>query len=390
MESSDPNPDTYFAPAGRESAQTIGRQVHLAARDSILNILLQSVNGLLAVLNSKRQVIGLNDNLLKLLGIDDPYTAFGLRPGEIIGCVNGGLPPDGCGTTPCCASCGAAIALLSCQLEDQPVERNCAVTVVRPRGRTEYYFRVRAVPLNVPPEKLTLFFLQDITSQQRWLALDRTFFHDVNNLVMGLLGSCEDLLEIPPAGREQVLDRIGSLSRRLAGEIASQRKLLENGRDGYQPIWSGFTPRQILEELETAVRLHPASAGRRLRLPACCPDMVLTSDKLLLLRVLSNMAINALEATPAGGEVLFQVQAPSREIVFSCWNAGYIPPERAVRIFEKNFSTKAGTGRGLGTYSMKLLGEEFLHGKVHFTSSTDDGTWFFLSLPCSPPGACPA
>ena len=34
------------------------------------------------------------------------------------------------------------------------------------------------------------------------------------------------------------------------------------------------------------------------------------------------------------------------------------------RIFQRSFSTKAERGRGLGTYSMKLLGEGYLHGRV--------------------------
>jgi sensor histidine kinase regulating citrate/malate metabolism len=51
-------------------------------------------------------------------------------------------------------------------------------------------------------------------------------------------------------------------------------------------------------------------------------------------------------------------------------------PEIANRIFQRNFSTKAQAGRGVGTYSMKLFGEKILGGKVSFTSSREDGTVF--------------
>lgn len=47
-------------------------------------------------------------------------------------------------------------------------------------------------------------------------------------------------------------------------------------------------------------------------------------------------------------------------------------------------ATKEQTGRGLGTFSMKLLGEEILGGRVEFTSSAQNGTVFKLDLPDDP------
>jgi sensor histidine kinase regulating citrate/malate metabolism len=49
-------------------------------------------------------------------------------------------------------------------------------------------------------------------------------------------------------------------------------------------------------------------------------------------------------------------------------------------MFQRSFSTK-GSDRGLGTYSMKLLGERYLHGEVEFTTSQEEGTTFRLILP---------
>ena len=43
--------------------------------------------------------------------------------------------------------------------------------------------------------------------------------------------------------------------------------------------------------------------------------------------------------------------------------------------------TKGGRGRGLGTHSMKLLGETLLRGRVDFTSGLEQGTHFRLILP---------
>jgi sensor histidine kinase regulating citrate/malate metabolism len=63
-------------------------------------------------------------------------------------------------------------------------------------------------------------------------------------------------------------------------------------------------------------------------------------------------------------------------------NEGCIPRELQLLIFQRSFSTK-GPGRGVGTYSMRLLGETYLGGIVSFATSLDDGTVFRIRLPAS-------
>jgi sensor histidine kinase regulating citrate/malate metabolism len=66
-------------------------------------------------------------------------------------------------------------------------------------------------------------------------------------------------------------------------------------------------------------------------------------------------------------------------IYFSIKNPGLIPAEVQSQIFQRSFSTK-GKGRGLGTYSIKLLTERYLNGSVGFTSSIERGTEFFVKI----------
>ena len=71
-------------------------------------------------------------------------------------------------------------------------------------------------------------------------------------------------------------------------------------------------------------------------------------------------------------------------VMWEVWNDAYIPPEAQSGIFQKHFSTKASTGRGMGTHSMKLLGEKRLNGKVTFSSSLEAGTTFCFKHPLHP------
>jgi signal transduction histidine kinase len=103
------------------------------------------------------------------------------------------------------------------------------------------------------------------------------------------------------------------------------------------------------------------------------------SDATLLRRILGNMVKNALEASPEGYTVTMGVDKSATGFNFWVHNATVISASYRQRIFQRDFSTK-GSGRGLGTYSMKLLGR-FLSGDVSFESSVQGGTRFTLGLP---------
>jgi signal transduction histidine kinase len=97
------------------------------------------------------------------------------------------------------------------------------------------------------------------------------------------------------------------------------------------------------------------------------------------------MVKNALEASPAGDVVTLGVDKSESELHFWVHNAAVIPLAYQQRIFQRDFSTK-GSGRGLGTYSMQLLGR-FLSGDVSFESASGSGTRFTLRLPVIRPDA---
>jgi sensor histidine kinase regulating citrate/malate metabolism len=56
-----------------------------------------------------------------------------------------------------------------------------------------------------------------------------------------------------------------------------------------------------------------------------------------------------------------------------------MPVDVQLQIFQRSFSTK-GNGRGIGTYSIKLLTEQYLNGKVSFVSNESEGTRFSLEF----------
>jgi signal transduction histidine kinase len=126
---------------------------------------------------------------------------------------------------------------------------------------------------------------------------------------------------------------------------------------------------------------HPAAQKKRIKFQEDTPKVKIYTDTSLLSRVLSNMIINALEATAEGGDVKVWAEQTDRFLTLCVWNEQRIPENIAHRIFQRNFSTKGQAGRGVGTFSMKLFGEKILGGQVDFESSMEKGTVFKFSLP---------
>ena len=114
--------ETYFASPARAGEDILKQEVFHITHNPVIDHLLSAVGGLIAVLNRNRQILAVNETFLKQMQIVDPETILGLRPGEFVHCVHAQDMPGGCGTSEFCATCGAAISIVSSLESDLPVE----------------------------------------------------------------------------------------------------------------------------------------------------------------------------------------------------------------------------------------------------------------------------
>lgn len=373
------NPDTYYATAAKAAPDKLAIEIDLVSQNELVTGLLHSISGVLAVVNDKRQVIAFNDSFIRTLGIDKPKQQLGLRPGQILQCTHADEYPSGCGTTKHCQSCGAAIAMVTSLAENQPVEKTCAISAIRGGQEVDIALSVRAHPLQINSNRFLLLFMQDISRQQQQAALEKTFFHDISNLMSIILGASELLVEEDPPS--PLAESIHRAAARMQQEISIQRYLFENETGIFKPIWNHATYGELLKDLEPMFLTHPAAQGKKLITDSTYSDISIVTDISLVLRVLSNMITNGFEATEKNGIVKLWAIPDDNFFLFNVWNNKEIPEDTRGRIFQRNFSTKGQMGRGLGTFSMKLLGEKLLGGEVYFSTSAEAGTIFTLKLP---------
>jgi signal transduction histidine kinase len=109
-------------------------------------------------------------------------------------------------------------------------------------------------------------------------------------------------------------------------------------------------------------------------------------DEPSLDRVLANLLVNALAATPKGGEIRVQARtltdSDHREVEIVVHDTGCgLSPEEQEHLFEKHrISRHPGNGSGLGLYICKTL-VEANQGRIWMESRLDAGTTFHLAFP---------
>lgn len=370
--------ETFFASPLKCTDEELQEKITAINNNQFVVNLVKSLSGMLAIIDEHRQVVAVNDDLVKSFGWNSSFDVFGLKPGELIHCEHASEPPNGCGTTRQCATCGAAIAIVSSLGTNTTIEKTCSATVFRDGLQNDICFKIRAIPVTIESMKFVLLFIQDMTIVNTLTSMERMFFHDINNTIGGLLGTLDLMVYDKP--RDTKLLDLFKMTKQIADEIQIQKTLLENKAELYHFVASGVKLSDLVDELQLMFSVHPVAKNRIFSVDNF-NDITVISDYTLLYRIIVNMLKNAFEASQDGDTVRLWVDELADVTIIKVWNKCSIPQEIQPRIFQRHFSTKDDIGRGVGTYSIKFLGEKILKCKVGFDSSETKGTIFWIAIP---------
>ena len=209
--------------------------------------------------------------------------------------------------------------------------------------------------------------------------MERIFFHDVLNIAGGLSGVFELLPMLEEKEKEEYLDIARLLSEQIVDEIKGQQQMLKAEAGELQLEKKEVNIQNLMNDLASQIRFNDVARNRKIELVNEAGNECINTDRTVLTRVLVNMMKNAMEAINEGERIALKVEDLNGSIRFSVHSSTYIPREIQLQIFQRSYSTK-GKNRGLGTYSMKLLGERYLNGNVGFTSTHEGGTSFYIDL----------
>jgi len=333
-----------------------------------------------AILDSERKIVLANDVYLSKFGIESLDSVIGNKPGDVFNCINTIGKPNSCGLTENCQKCYIALTINKSQQSKSSEISECQLNTLKEDQLLSFDLEVIASPVDINDTNYTLLTLKEISTEKNRKDLEAVFYHDVINKVNNLnavLFMIKDMKETTISGK--LLDLAGRVCRELTDEILFQKELSQAENNTLQIRTDQLSANSLIQSIAEQFNQHDAARNMKITVSIFNEDISFISDKILLERVLSNMLKNALEGSSEHSEIFFGCESGNEIIIFKITNPSVIHSKDKDKIFRKYYSTK-GVGRGLGTYSMKLLTEKYLKGKIYFESEINKGTTFFVEL----------
>ncbi|PLX69419.1 MAG: hypothetical protein C0603_00380 [Denitrovibrio sp.] len=349
-----------------------------------LREVLDSVQELILILDSNRKIVFYNTSFGTFAKEHNLKTELGISPGEAFNCVNFVLPDTECGDSNFCKYCGGNQSIKVSQ-NGKKTENPCRIASLEGNA---FDISIHASPIEIQGEAYTFYSLLDKSAISRKQMLERIFFHDVNNVVniMTLIldnvktdHEQNNLLEL-----SDKIDLMNSALQTLRNEIDAQYILSMAEKDELTTTMDKIQLHELIANVCNFFNSHSLTTEVKIINDAETNDCVLYSDPTLLNRVLVNTVKNACEASDSEQVVNIGFESLGDHVRIYVHNESFMNEEVSSSIFKRSFSTK-GTGHGIGTYSMRLLTEKYLKGKISFTTSKDEGTTFQIMLPIKPP-----
>ena len=213
--------------------------------------------------------------------------------------------------------------------------------------------------------------------------------HDFNNYLSAILGFAEVVCESSPPGApvreagEQIIEtaeRSAALTGRL---LTFARRHVTRP----EPVDLGL----LLSGLEGMLR-SLLGESIRVRVDLAKASGRVLGDPTLLEQIVVNLAVNAREAMPEGGDLSIGLEnstLPSPEardsaLVLTVEDSGVgMDEETAARVFEPYFTTRSETGgTGLGLATVYGIVRE-MNGSIEVESELGRGAKFRVTLPCA-------
>lgn len=372
--------NTYFASPLRSSADEIIREYELVGSHKFFTEVFGAMTGIGAIIDKNRQIVYANDEFLVFLGIDSLEPILGKRPGEIISCQHTSDGTSGCGTSLACAYCGVVNTILESQRTGRKVMKETHISTISSNKHKSWDMNTICTPIGFNGDLLYVLILQDISEVKKKVALERIFYHDLLNSVGGLYGLLTVLKEeTNPEQTRELINLSEEASRNIIDEILIQRQLRYADSGELNVYIEQVNTLQLIDSAIGKIGFHEAVQKQMIVKDENSANIEIATDKTLLQRVLINLLKNALEAAETNGYVQTGVMQEGDEVIFWVKNDQVMPHIIQAQLFQRTFSTK-GDGRGLGTYSIRLLTENYLKGKVTFVSNETDGTIFYIRV----------
>jgi two-component system, NtrC family, sensor histidine kinase HydH len=187
----------------------------------------------------------------------------------------------------------------------------------------------------------------------------------------------DELPETMRAETRMVLDEISRLSAKLNQLLQFSRPAVRGGT-----VSAICDPRVVQEEVSGVLRHEAERRGVALDVEVAGDGVKLAAAPEAVSDILSNLVVNALEATPRGGRVTLSGHANGTGFLFAVEDDGPgVPESLREKILQPFFTTKTqGTGLGLAIV-VRRVAEFAGELRWHSPAKNEKGTRFEVTIP---------
>ena len=357
-----------------ETAARLDRTIRTLTEERNLSsaILASMVEGV-AVVNASERLLFANRGFPEILDLDVPPQSGSallevVRQTELIEAVRGVLKGE------------------------SRVETEIVIGTLR-----QHFFAVTVAAVRAAETSGAVIVLHDITELRKLERVRRDFVanvtHEFKTPLTAIHGFAETLLAgaiEDPQNRIHFLEIILEHSRRLARLTDDLLKLSKMDADRLELEIRRLSVSQFVDSCIETTQRPAAEKDLRIsvNLPEHLPDIA--ADRRRLAEVLQNLLDNAMQYTPAGGQIKVSASANGAEVTFTVSDTGIgIPQANQPRIFERFYRVDVARSRevggtGLGLSIAKHLVE--VHGgRIWVESEVGQGSRFHFTVPLFDP-----
>jgi signal transduction histidine kinase/ActR/RegA family two-component response regulator len=340
------------------------------------------------------QLLDANHEIMRIANVDKTFLVE--KPVDAIG-ISGGISPQ----------------IISNTYREETVKRSDSTVVpvettvypIRIGNKEHFLGIIRDLTQKKKSEAVAEQLRIELQQAQKMEAIGRLaggIAHDFNNLLAGIVGNAGLLQQQFSKSHSAALKHIAKIQ--LISRDASQRieQLLAFARKGKYKIET-VDMHQLIEDVIDILR-HTIDKRISLKALLNAQQNVVSGDRSQLHSAILNIGVNARDALPDGGEILFETEivdlcttekqdselldrnhAPFFRVIIRDNGIG-MDEETLSRVFEPFYTTKeSGKGTGLGMASVYGTIKNH-HGFIELKSQLGYGTSCIISLPlCDAP-----
>ncbi len=207
--------------------------------------------------------------------------------------------------------------------------------------------------------------------------LAHSLAHDINNVLTVGMTNVE-MLQMHQTLDEQGAEMLGDIGKSFERIHDMARQLSRIGQTNQQHGFAEVDLAKVAKQELRYIHAHQSAKGCSMDYEG--PDRALCrANESAIRELLSNLLLNAAEATHGTGKISLHLRIQDQTIVLEVHDNGPgVPQALRAKLFEPLYTTKA-EGLGLGLLSVKSA-VKLHHGQIEVTNSPLGGACFRVSL----------